>query len=168
MTSTLHHFSNPCQTILVSCRGHATLMGSSLQKDNLITIDWHTIINQDPLLYGIAVGKTRFSHNLISESRVFCINFLSAQHESAARYCGRTSGKFTNKFIESKLTKIECENIDCPAISEALTIFECEVIEQIDFSDHTFFIGKVVRIRNNNNTSTKRLIHLQGDRFTTC
>ncbi len=157
---------NPLQTVLVSCRGNATLVGRTTVKDNLITVDWHTMINVEPFLYGIAIGKTRFSHTLIKESGVFCINFVPHSKAGEVLYCGRHSGNFEDKFAKTGLGKLDCEKIDCCRVREAAAFLECEIIETIDFADHTFFIGKVVHsaVMDRN---AKRLFHLKGDEFGT-
>ena len=60
---------NPRQVILVTSRNE--------EKDNIFTLAWHSPVSFDPQLYAIFAGKTRFSTNIIKESRVFCVNFIS-------------------------------------------------------------------------------------------
>ena len=164
--ATFSDIISPMQTVLVSCRGNAKLVGKSVSKDNLITVDWHTMVNINPFLYCISIGKTRFSYGLIKESGVFCVNFMPLSKEKEVLYCGRNSGNFTDKFAKTGLHKIECEKIDCCRVQEAVAVLECEVIETIDFADHTLFIGKVVHsgLKDKN---AKRLFHLKNDDFTT-
>ena len=164
--ATFSDIINPMQTVLVSCRGNAKLVGKNVSKDNLITVDWHTMININPFLYGVSIGKTRFSHGLITESGVFCVNFMPMTTEKAVLYCGRNSGDFNDKFAKTGLSKIECEKIDCCRVQEGVAVLECEVVETIDFSDHTFFIGKVVYSESKDKVA-KRLFHLKNDGFTT-
>jgi flavin reductase (DIM6/NTAB) family NADH-FMN oxidoreductase RutF len=90
--------TNPRQTILLSCRGRASVLGKNLIKDNIITLSWHTPVSFEPVLYAIAIGKTRFSAKLISQSKVFCVNFVPFSMEKEAAYCGRNSGEHLDKF----------------------------------------------------------------------
>ena len=153
----ISELSNPRQTILVTTRYN--------NKDNIITLDWHTPLSFEPMLYAIAVGKSRFSLNLIKNSKVFAVNFMPYSKKEEVLFCGRHSGQFKNKFKEAKLEKEECQTIDCPAIKDSCNYLECEVINEIKMGDHILFIGKVAKFKNNKNT--KRLFHISGDNFTT-
>jgi flavin reductase (DIM6/NTAB) family NADH-FMN oxidoreductase RutF len=55
-------FTNPRQTILLTCRWKG--------RDNIMTLDWHTPLSFDPMLYAVSIGKTRFSLNLVKKSKV--------------------------------------------------------------------------------------------------
>lgn len=126
--------SNPRQTILVTSRYQG--------KDNIITMDWHTPLSFAPMMYAIAVGKTRFSCDLIKNSKVFVVNFISRDFE-----------------------KEEAEKIDCPRIKQALGFLECKVVDELEVGDHVLFLGEV--LNSNLKSRDKRLFHLWGDNFTT-
>jgi flavin reductase (DIM6/NTAB) family NADH-FMN oxidoreductase RutF len=132
---------------------------------NIITLDWHTPLSFVPGMYAISVGKTRFSRKLIQESKAFCVNFMSITQEDAVVYCGRHSGEHIDKFKESGLTKVECDNIDCPRIKEALAYIECEVTQEIETGDHILFIGKIVGTKELK--KGKRIFHTEANNFTT-
>lgn len=136
--------NNPRQVILVSSRSHADIMGKQELKESIIALSWHMPTSFKPELYSISIGKTRFSHKLISDSKVFVVNFVPYELKKQALFCGTHSGSHMDKFKESGLTKEESQTIDCPRIKEAIAYHECEVIDQIDTGDHTIFIGKVV------------------------
>ena len=112
--------TNPRQTILVSCRGKASVLGREVTKDNIITLSWHMPTSFEPNLYAIAIGKTRFSAKLIGQSKVFCVNFIPLSMEKEAAYCGRNSGEHIDKFEEGNILKEECEKISCPRLKEAI------------------------------------------------
>jgi len=161
---------NPRQSILVTCRGNADGVLVRHKKsdsilDNIITVDWHTPLSFNPAMYGIVIGKTRFSYRLISESGVFAVNFMPFSHKDAVLFCGRTSGIKTDKFAESGLTKTECAKIDCPRIKEASAYLECEVVNQIETGDHVMFIGRVLNAELLH--YEKRIFHTGNDDFTT-
>ncbi len=149
--------TNPKQTILLTCRAQ--------DKDNIITLDWHTILSFEPMMYAVSIGKTRFSFNLIKSSKVFVVNFMSKNFEKEVLFCGQNSGKTLDKFKETGLEKEEAETIDCPKIKQALGYLECKVEKEIEVGDHVLFIAKVSRAEIKENG--KRLFHLLGDKFTT-
>ncbi len=149
--------TNPKQTILLTCRAEG--------KDNIITLDWHTILSFEPMMYAVSIGKTRFSFNLIKSSKVFVVNFMSKDFKKEVLFCGQNSGKTLDKFKETGLEKEEAETIDCPKIKQALGYLECKVEKEIEVGDHVLFIAKVSKAEIKENG--KRLFHLLGDKFTT-
>lgn len=149
--------TNPRQTILVTCRWQG--------KDNIITMDWHTPLSFNPMMYAISVGKTRYSLELIRQSRVFVVNFMIKDYEKEVLYCGRHSGKNLDKFTKTNLEKEGAEKIDCPRIKQALGFLECQVVDEIEIGDHVLFIAQVVS--SGLKAQGKRLFHLWGDKFTT-
>ena len=155
----------PCQVILVTTRGSTELLGKTVTKDNIITMAWHSPLSFEPMLYGISIGKTRFSHKLVEDSKVFAVNFMTHDHKDKALYCGRNSGISVDKFEKSGLTKEECESIDCCRIKEAAACLECEVIDSFDVGDHTFFVGKIIKAVQK--SDKKRLLYSGREQFTT-
>ena len=138
---------NPMQTVLVTSRHKIKnkLTGKDEEKDNAFTIDWHTPLSFEPMMYGISVGKKRFSHKLISGSKAFVVNFIPAYLEKEALYCGSHSGEHIDKFNETGLQKEEAETVDCPVLKDAIAYLECEVVDEIEIGDHVFFIAKVMK-----------------------
>ena len=149
--------TNPRQTILLTCRAD--------KKDNIMTLDWHTPLSFEPMMYAVSIGKTRFSLNLIKESKVFVINFMSKNFEKEILYCGRHSGKTIDKFKETGLEKEEAETINCPVIKQALGYLECKVEKETEVGDHFLFIARVTKAELKQ--KGKRLFHLFADKFTT-
>ena len=158
---------NPRQTILVTCRASVKdkFSGKKAIKDNIIVLDWHMPLSFDPFLYAISIGKTRYSLNLIKESKVFVVNFMPFHLKEDVLFCGRNSGEHLDKFKETTLTKEESEKIDCPRIKQVLAYLECEVIQEIETGDHILFIGKVVH--SDELEKGKRIFHTEKDDFTT-
>ena len=153
----LPEIDGPRQVILVTCRHDG--------KDNIITIAWHMPTSFHPSLYAISVGTTRFSHDMIKDSGVFCVNFMPADQKMGMEACGSVSGRETDKFDVSGFEKEECEKIDCPRIKQSLGFLECEVVGSIETGDHTIFIGKGLFSKS---TGTgKRLFHITGSNYTT-
>jgi flavin reductase (DIM6/NTAB) family NADH-FMN oxidoreductase RutF len=156
----MSELNGPRQVALVTCR-HA-------DKDNIITIAWHMPTSFSPNLYAISIGKSRFSHDMISKSGVFCVNFISAEHEDGIRLCGTVSGRDTEKFKESGFDPEECEKIDCPKIKQALGVLECRVASRLETGDHTIFVGEALKSELKGVVGPgKRLYHITGSEFAT-
>jgi flavin reductase (DIM6/NTAB) family NADH-FMN oxidoreductase RutF len=149
--------TNPRQTVLVTCRFK--------RKDNIITMDWHMPLSFNPMMYAIAVGKTRFSCGLIKNSGVFGVNFMGKEFEKAILYCGKCSGRNLDKFSQTGLEKKEAEKIDCPKVKQALGFLECKVVKEVEVGGHILFIAEIAN--SDLKIQGKRLFHLWGDKFTT-
>ncbi len=122
-------------------------------------------VSFSPPLYAICVGKTRLSHELISKSKAFVVNFVPYALKKEVLFCGRHSGRNLDKFKETGLKKEKAAKVDCPRIVQALATLECSVLQQIDAGDHTIFIGKILNAQFKK--KDKRLFHLLLDDFTT-
>ena len=157
--------SKPHQTILVCVSGLFSVAGKEKFIDNIITIDWHMPTSFNPPLYCISISKSRFSLKLLNISKCFSINFLSSNFEREVMICGTTSGVNTDKFKSTKLTPLDCVKIDTKYIKEAESVYECEVINEIDTGDHILIIGKIIYHQEFNNR--RRIINTKNQGFTT-
>ncbi len=160
----MQDFVNPRQAVVVTTRGTAEIMGKTKKKDNAFTLTWHSPLSFSPFLYGISVGKQRFSYKLIKDSKVFVVNFIPHRYRDDVLYVGTESGMAQDKFSKTKFTKEDAENLDCCRIKEACAWLECEVIDEFEVGDHVFFVGKVIKHKSNNDD--KRLFYLGSGRFT--
>jgi len=157
--------ANPRQSVLITTRAKMDVMGKDIEKDNIVTIDWHMPVSFEPKLYAISIGKTRFSHEMLRKSECFVVNFMPFSLKEPVLFCGRNSGRLIDKFQETKLTKKEAQTIDCPIIKQSLAYLECSIISELDSGDHTIFIGKV--LKSEEKKKSKRLFHVEKDKFTT-
>lgn len=149
--------ANPRQVILLTCRFK--------DKDNVMTLAWHTPLSFYPPMYAVVVGKTRFSYDLIKKSKCFVVNFVGEELEKEVLMAGSLSGRDCDKFEEIGLEKGECQKINAPYIKSALGYLECKVVNEIETGDHVVFVGEVLRMEKLR--EGKRLFYLGGDEFTT-
>ncbi len=149
--------TNPRQTILLTSRYK--------DKDNVMTLDRHTPLSFDPMMYAVSVGKTRFSLSLIKQSKVFVVNFMTKDFERETLFCGRNTGEKIDKFKEAGLEKEKAETINCPRIKQALGYLECKVKKEMEVGDHVLFIAKITKAESKK--KEKRLFHLFSNKFTT-
>jgi len=146
----------PKQTILVTCI-------SKDGKPNIMTAVWATPVSFDPPYLAICIGKKRYSHNLIKETKEFALNFPSAEMKDAVVICGSISGKNTDKFKEANLTQLKAKKIKAPLIKECLASIECKVVNEINAGDHTIFVGEVLAAQKNK--EGKILLDKGGENF---
>jgi flavin reductase (DIM6/NTAB) family NADH-FMN oxidoreductase RutF len=150
----------PLQTVIVTSR--------SKGFDNATTFSWQGPLSMEPFLYGIQVRKTRKIYEMILESKVFCVNFLSGDMDKIAMLCGTKSGNDVDKFKVGKIGKEECESIDCPRIKGCPAYLECRLVKTLEItpeSDHLIFVGEV--IKEVDVKESKRLLQNDWYGFTT-
>ena len=101
----------PCPVILVTCI-------DSKGEPNIITLAWAGTVCSEPPTIGLGIRPKRYSHRLIENSIEFVVNIPTTKILKEADYCGVTSGKYVDKFFETKLTPEEADKIRAPLIRE--------------------------------------------------
>lgn len=146
----------PRQVVLVTSQ--------SGEKRSIIALAWHCPLSFKPPLIGIAVGKTRFSHYLITEGREFVLSIPTENMESKVMSVGSRSGKDVDKFSAFGLTPLKADVVKPPLIKECLINLECRVAAELDAGDHTLFVGEVVATHASA-TKDKLLFDMGGRNF---
>lgn len=116
---------------------------------NIITIAWTGILNSEPPMLYISVNPIRHSHKLIKESGEFVINIPSVSQIKVVDYCGITSGRDANKFIDTGLTPYPASYVKAPLITECPMNLECKVKNVIFLGSHDVFISEILAIHYN-------------------
>lgn len=126
--------------------GNVILVTSSYKdKSSIITIAWHCPVSIKPPALTIAVGKERFSAELIKGSGEFIVNIPNWDLMEQVLYCGTHSGKDVDKFKETKLTPERAVKLlKTPKIKECIGSIECTVINATEIGDHILFSGEVL------------------------
>ena len=128
----------PLPAVLVSCRSGGT--------DNLMTAAWSGIVCSDPPMAYVSVRPERFSHRLIKDSGVFCINLTTSALARATDLCGVRSGRDGDKFALSGLTREESSTVDCPGVKESPVVLECRVKEVLPLGSHDMFLAEITAV----------------------
>lgn len=131
-------FVYPIPAVMVSC--------GDMEKSNIITVAWTGIINTNPAMCYISVRPERYSYNIIKETGEFVINLTNKDLAYATDWCGVKSGKNVDKFKEMKLTKENCNFVNCPSIKESPVSIECKVKEIKELGSHHMFMAEVLSI----------------------
>ena len=129
----------PCPTVLVTSK-----LGKT---ENVLTIAWAGIASSHPEYVSISVNKKRFSHDIICNSRKYCINIPSNELLYGVDYCGSVSGRMVDKFKKCRFEKIIIN--DYVLIEQCKLCILCFVEHVIDLGSHTLFVAKVVEKYSN-------------------
>lgn len=161
---------------LINSGGVILVTSSYKDKNNIITLAWHTPISRDPALLGVAIAKSHLSYELIKKSEEFIINIPSVNILKQAIFCGSVSGNKSDKFKESKLTAEKAARlIKTPIIKECIGHIECYLRDVKDIGDHGLFIGEAIYASAEKGLfdetwqidKAKLIFHFGGDLFTT-
>lgn len=126
----------PIPAVMVSC--------GNMEKANITTIAWTGVLNSEPPLVYVSIRPSRYSYDIIKETKEFVINIPDGNLVWETDFCGTKSGKEVDKFKEAKLTKEECKYVKAPAIAECPVSLECKLKEIKSLGSHDMFIGEVV------------------------
>jgi len=110
---------------------------------NLITLEWFMRTSIQPPMFAISIGHSRFSHDCLEENRFFNLVFPSQQMKSVCSLAGSKSGRDIDKFTETGVKHIPGKLRKLPVLSDAIAVFECEVVTQVRSGDHTIYVGEV-------------------------
>ena len=128
----------PLPPALISC--------GSVEKPNVMTAAWTGIIASDPAMTYVSIRPSRYSHEIISETKEFVINLPTYNMLEATDFCGVKSGRDIDKFKETGLTAIPCSKISAPQIEQSPVSIECKVTEIKNYGTHDMFIAEVLAV----------------------
>ncbi len=116
----------------------------NMEKANIVTIAWISMLSGSPLTLGISVGQKSFTGEKIKENKDFTVNIATVEIMDETDFCGITSGRNTDKFEISGLTKIPSSYIQSPIIKECPINFECKLVEANIVGRTNHFIGEIL------------------------
>ena len=139
----------PVPPCLVTC--------SDGERTNVFTVAWTGIFNTKPPRTYIAVRPSRYSYDIIKNSRQFVINLTTEELVKAADTCGVVSGRNVNKFEKCGLTPVPASKVCAPLIQESPLGLECAVTMTIEMETHHLFFADIVGV-----TVNEELVDEQG------
>ncbi|RWZ60031.1 flavin reductase [Halobacillus fulvus] len=107
---------------------------------NFMAAGWHAYLSMDPPMYGVAVGRDRFTHSFIKENGAFSINFLPFESADFIQYSGTATGLKENK---AEGMAWERTQSGAPLLSSAYLGYECTVDQVVATGDHDWVIGHI-------------------------
>ena len=128
----------PVPPALISC--------GTVEKPNVMTAAWTGIIASDPAMTYVSIRPSRYSHQIIKDSKEFVINLPNLPLAFATDWCGVKSGKNVDKFKEMNLTASPCSQVKAPQIEEAPVSLECKVKNITNYGTHDMFLAEIVAV----------------------
>ncbi len=122
----------------------ALITSGSIREPNAMAATWHSPISFNPPLYGVSVAPKRFTHSLIRETGSFGVNLLPYGMMDSVHTCGRVSRREREDKLELAGIKVfRGPEMGIPLVMGAYASMECELVEEIELGDHTWFVGEV-------------------------
>ena len=115
-------------------------------RDNVFTVAWAGTICTNPPMVSISVKESRYSHELLMQTKEFVINLTTEKMTFAVDYCGVRSGRDEDKFEKTGLTKLKAPHVCAPMIAESPVCIECRVTEVRELGSHDMFLAEVVGV----------------------
>lgn len=114
---------------------------------NAMACAWHTTFSNNPRRYGILVFPQNLSHDLITESGEFVVNFIAMENANLVAMVGGCSGRDVDKFKEFQIESVPGEVVNAPVMDVAYASYECRTFERRKYGDHDLFVGEVVAVQ---------------------
>jgi flavin reductase (DIM6/NTAB) family NADH-FMN oxidoreductase RutF len=131
-----HELLYPRQTVLV--------VTASSEKSNLAAVEWLMPVSEKPPTIALSLANTSLTLDLICTSMEFVVAIPTEKLREQVLLCGTTSGKFIDKFEETRLTQVKAKKVSAPLILEAAANIECKVLSYTSAGDHSIVVGEVV------------------------
>lgn len=153
--SRIRHYLEPGPVVLVSSawRGHA----------NVMTMNWHTMMEFTPALIGCVIAETNYSFELIRRSGQCVINLPTVEMLDAVTGIGNCSGSGVDKFTRFGLTPHPASHVEAPLIDECHANFECRLHDRRLVKDYNFFIFECIKAHARPRPRFPRTLHYTGD-----
>jgi flavin reductase (DIM6/NTAB) family NADH-FMN oxidoreductase RutF len=121
------------------------LVGATFKgKANFCTVAWFTILDDEPPMVAVVLGKDRATKDGIEENGTFSINIPSEFNVTAVDYCGINSGRETDKSYVFSVSYGMLKT--APLADECPISAECRLTRIIDFPGTDMIIGEVVQL----------------------
>lgn len=113
------------------------------ERRNGMTLNWATQVSADPKLLAISVEREAFTHELITEGRVFSLCLVDREDRAIVR-----------KFTKPVDVDLEARTLNgfpfrdgrtgAPILDQAVAYLECEVRQDVPCGTYTLFVGEIV------------------------
>ncbi|MBX6394461.1 MAG: flavin reductase [Alicyclobacillaceae bacterium] len=118
------------------------VIGTKVGDDvNAFTGNWVTQTSFNPPLVAIAAKKGTTSCDGIKESGVFSVNILETGQKDLAFAFFKPVSRVGNKFGDIEFYTAQTGS---PILKDALSWFECKVVDINERGDHVIFVGEVI------------------------
>jgi flavin reductase (DIM6/NTAB) family NADH-FMN oxidoreductase RutF len=136
-------------------------------ESNVITIGLVHVFSFSPTVIGVGISPSRYSHELFHKASDFSINIPGKELVEEVIFCGVSSGRDVDKFLDAGFHSHPGKKIKSPVIEDCVVTMECVKIKTIDVGDHTWFLGEVVYAEEDPDYEREKLLMYWSGEFRT-
>ncbi|MCI8453941.1 MAG: flavin reductase family protein [Lachnospiraceae bacterium] len=115
-------------------------------NSNLFTVAWTGTVCTNPPMLSISVRPERYSYHMLQETGEFVVNLTTEALAFATDFCGVRSGRDTDKWKETGLTKGKSQKVLVPLVQESPVSLECRVTEVRELGSHHLFLAEILAV----------------------
>ena len=112
--------------------------------DNMMAAAWLSQVSVDPPLFMVSLRKERYTYEKVQETGEIAINMMPIEHADKVHFCGTRSGRKVDKFAETGLTRRKPVMTSSVLVEQAIAIYECRVVNEVEAGDHQLIVAEVV------------------------
>lgn len=139
------------------------LTTSYQNKDNVMTMAWHTMLEFTPPLIGCVISNRNFSFKQLVRSKECVIAIPSVELAGTAVKVGNVTGKNLDKFTKYRLTRIPASKVKAPLIAECFANLECRIHDSVLVGKYNFFILEAVAAWLDAGRKNPKTVHHRGE-----
>ena len=111
---------------------------------NAMVANWIIQSSFTPRLITMGLAKKAYTHSVVSQGRVFCVNIFNKEDIEAIKHYTKARSKNPDKMKDAP-AYTEGPETGCPVLAGAAAYVECKVVQLIDVGgDHDLLVGEVV------------------------
>lgn len=115
-------------------------------ESNIATFAWCGNICSDSPMAFVSIRPERRTHDLIEKTGEFVLNLTTEALVKEADLCGTYSGKNTDKWELTGLTREKAFEVSAPTVAQCPVSVECKVTQKIELGSHDMYLGKIVAV----------------------
>ncbi|MGP4074452.1 flavin reductase family protein [Halobacillus sp. K22] len=109
---------------------------------NFMAAGWHAYLSISPPMYGVAIGRERYTYSKLKAAKRLSINFLPYQETEFIQYSGTVSGEDVNK-LSSFNQDWYISEAGYPLLKDSYLAYECLINQFIPTGDHEWIITRI-------------------------
>ncbi|NKN35127.1 flavin reductase family protein [Agrobacterium sp. a22-2] len=143
--------------------GPVVLLTTALDdRQNVMTMSWHMMMEFTPPLIGCIVSSADHSFAALSQTGECVIAIPASDMAEKVVAVGNCSGRDTDKFAEIGLTALPARKVGAPLIGECFANLECKVTDRDFVERHNLFVLEVVAAWHEPRDAAPKMLHHKG------
>lgn len=120
------------------------VVGGTTDNADTLAVAWLNIVSSTPPTVAMGLRNSRRTLELIRATGEFTVNVPDTSLAAQVDYCGTTSGRSADKFVDTGLTLSPSAIIDTPIIEQCRFNLECRVTQEVEVGEYVVVLGEVV------------------------